>query len=99
MGYYIESFDGRPHGKALAIIRDYEAIRVTLDEAKEAIKDPAKGVIVVVRNGAFEAAAFAYDQREFDAFIDLDDSRTKEFLVLPRKVAESLSGFDPAKHP
>jgi len=54
---------------------------------------PGMGVIVVVDNGPFEAAAFAYSQREFDEFVSDRDPRPRQFVILDRAVAEKASGF------
>lgn len=89
MGYYIET--PGTIGKANYIAQNYGGIVVTQSVAQSAIADAAKGVIVIVSNGMFEAAAFAYNQSEFDAFTQSDDHRPRTFLVMDRQLAKELS--------
>jgi hypothetical protein len=91
MGYYVET--GTTHNKAKIICQQHNGQRVTQEQALTAMHDPTKGVIVVVSNPMFEAAAFAYDMREFEAFTDPDDFRPKQFVVMDRKLAEKLSRY------
>lgn len=93
MGYYIET--GTLFDKAKIIASDHGGVIATFDEAKLAMKDPSKGVIVVVRNPQFEAAAFAYDEDEFNAFHYGSDPRPRTYVILDRRKAEHLSGFAP----
>ncbi len=91
MGFYLETLYHT--NKTDAILDQVEEAReVSLAEATE-INKSIEGVIVIVDNGPFEAAAFAFDQKEFEAFVQPDDIRTKRFVVMPRKMAEELSGF------
>lgn len=89
MGYYIQT--GTAKGKATEIEREHGAIRVTQDDAQHCIVDPALAVIVVVDNGPFEAAAFAYNKDEFEAFTLTHDRRPKVFLVMDRKTAKAVT--------
>ena len=93
MGYYIQT-DGT-HGKAAYIVRALGGELVSQEAASAAIDDPTKGVVVVVNNGPFEAAAFAYDRREFNAFTGTSDTRPKKFVIVDRSVAVEKSGFPP----
>ena len=90
MGYYVQ---GPAHRKADFIMKNYDAMKVTLPEAKEAVIE-GMGVICVVDNGAFEAAAFCYNEQEFNAFNDPSDNRPKTWLIMDRKKAEELSKFN-----
>ena len=87
MGYYIET--PMNHGKARYIVQHYNGVVATYEEAKVASTD--QGVIVVLDNGPFEAAGFAYDESEFEAFTS--DGRPKSFVILERSLAERLTGF------
>ncbi len=51
------------------------------------------GVIVVVDNGFFEAAGFAYDLKEFDEFTRPQDMRRKNFVAIERDLAKNLTKF------
>lgn len=91
MGYYIQT--PSPHEKAIQIISLYDAKPVSIDEASKAIEDPSLAVIVVVENGPFDAAGFAFDRCEFDAFTHESDTRNKSFLTMDRSLAETLTDF------
>lgn len=93
MGYYIEC--EHPVGKAMQICRDHGAERSTWAECREVVQNATsdKAVIVVVNNGMFEAAGFAFDVDEFKAFTLPDDERPRSFLIMDRKKAEELSGY------
>ena len=91
MGWYIECEESK--GKVAQIVRDHGANIIDRYEAKEAMSDPDKAVIVVVDNGFFEAAGFACNQNEFDAFTDIYDRRNKWFLKMDRKLAKELTGY------
>ena len=90
MGYYIET--GSAHGKAQAIVNEHGARIVTLPEAEKALKE-GKGVVCAVFNGAFDAAAFIYSEREMEDFSWGGDRRPKQWLVMDRALAEKLSGY------
>lgn len=91
MGYYIETDSSTD--KANYIAKIYNGKSVSRAEAAEAMKDPDKGVIVVVDNGYFEAAGFAFNQKEFEAFTRPDDKRYKDFIILDRELAKQLSEY------
>lgn len=88
MGYYIQ---GPNHGKAEMLKRDHKAVPVSPDTVGDALKQGG-GVVCVVDNGLFEAAAFAYDERELEVFLK-PDGRPKQWLVMDRAKASELSGF------
>lgn len=92
MGYYCNV--DAVKGKADILVNRYEGKLVSQAEASKAINDPTKGVIVVVDNGPFEAAAFAYSPEEYDYFINNPmDNRPKQFVIVDRAVAKLLSGY------
>ena len=92
MGYYVET--GTANNKAKIILeRNADAKVVTQEEADVAMQDATLGVIVVVDNGPFEAAAFAFNDAEYQAFTSPQDGRPKTFLVMPRATAKKLSGY------
>jgi hypothetical protein len=91
MGFYIQTAKNRD--KAQQIIEAHGAVEVTPEEARIAMDDNSKGVIVVLSNPSFDAAGFAFDLDEFEAFTRPDDRRLKKFLVMDRLAAKSLSGY------
>ncbi len=50
----------------------------------EVPKSKDKAIICVVDNGPFEAAGFAYSQRELD-FFSIPDGRPRTWVVMDRK--------------
>lgn len=89
MGYYVET-EGH-HQKAEKIAAEHGGTVVSFVQAKEAMNDKTKAVIVTVNNGMFEAAGFAYDLKEFEAFTDF--ARPTNFVVIDRQKAKELTGF------
>jgi len=90
VGYYIEVPNSQD--KAGQIMTYYGATAVSLNEARRALQ-AGKGVICVVQNGPFDAAAFCYNEEEFDDFAWPGDRRPKTWLVMDRKEAEVLAGY------
>ena len=66
---------------------------MSLSEAAVAMSEADKAVIIVVNNGPFEAAGFAYNQGEFEAFTQADDHRPRQFVVMDRAKAKELTGY------
>lgn len=101
MGFYIEV--NHPRHKALQLVLDYGGERIPKPERFADIP-PEKALIVVLDNGPFEAAGFAYDEREFLAFTNPVDLRRKDYVLLDRTTAEEASGWKrdvadaPGKH-
>lgn len=90
MGYYIDT--EQSHGKASFIAQTLNGVIVDQATAFDAV-NAGEGVIVVVNNGLFEAAGFAYDVKEFEAFTEPNDTRSKEFVILDREVAKQASRY------
>jgi hypothetical protein len=88
MGYYIA---GPTHGKGSMLEKEHGALPASQEEVRKVVD--TMGVIVVVNNGHFEAAAFAYDLGEFEAFMDPDDARPKQCYVMNRADAIRASGY------
>jgi len=91
VGYYIET--PTTHGKADYLTAHYDAQVVDRPASYAGIPE-GKALIVVVSNGIFEAAGFAYSEREFDAFVNPSDQRPKTFLLMDRREAELASGYN-----
>jgi hypothetical protein len=90
MGYYIEAPE--VHGKVQWIVDNYDGKVVALPASYDAIPE-GKGLIVVVDNGIFEAAGFAYSEEEFRVFSNISDYRPKTWLLIDRAVAEVATGY------
>lgn len=87
MGYYINNTpEGMlpAKGKAKFLIERLGARPVDKIEFQS-------NLVCVVDNGPFDAAAYAYNQEEFDAFYNDGSTRTKHWLIVPN--ADILSGF------
>jgi len=91
MGYYIQT--SGTHGKAREIAEKFDGQVVDELAAGMAMMDKDKAVIVVVNNGPFEAAAFAYNDEEFKEFTRLNDPRPRKFVVMYRQTAKDLTGY------
>lgn len=91
MGYYLNS--GNASHKTEWLAREHGGKIVDKNKASIAMNDPSLAVVVVVNNGLFEAAGFAYDIKEFEVFTMSDDIRPKHFVVMDRELCKQLSGF------
>lgn len=103
MGYYIET--ELPTGKAKQLLDKYPCTQLAMRHAaKPHWKTSMARVIchklmedfdlvVVVTNGGFDAAAYAFDQRELDHFMSDEDKRVRSLLVFPKGMAAKLSGY------
>jgi hypothetical protein len=91
MGYYIET--PWPKNKAHLICEAVPEAKIIPGPESFEQYPPDVGLICVVDNGLFEAAAFCYSPREFAEFARSNDFRPKVWLTMPRKKAEELSGF------
>lgn len=90
MGLYINPPEGWPQGAfgKREYLLSLGAVSCTISDAVAAVNMPDKAVIVWVDNHIFEAAAYAYSAQELEAFTYPGDYRTKEYFILPKKVAE-----------
>ena len=88
MGYYIP---GPATGKAQFVKSLGGEVINRPEKYSQIPKD--KALIVVVENGNFEAAGFAYSEREFDAWMGTEDPRPMTFMTMDRSKAEQMSGF------
>lgn len=93
MGYYIEVPKNK--GKAQQIVELFDGrILSSIPNFEDAKPDEA--IICVVDNGPFEAAGFAYDKAELEAFNRPDSygyQRPRTWLIMNRKKACELTGF------
>lgn len=89
MGRYIQTNSN--HGKADTILASYPSAKeISRDEAIKSNPD-VDGIVVVVNNGLFEAAAFAHNERELRDFTDPDDWRPKRFIKMDRNELEKIA--------
>lgn len=88
MGYYIQ---GPASGKAQYLVEQFAGKIV---EQPHFFSDVPKGeeLVVVVDNGPFEAAAWAFSKREFEEFTDQSDARPKLFVLVPEEKLQSYFG-------
>lgn len=89
MGYYIQVPENLNKAAQLVAIYQAEIIPEPLgfDEVPE-----GKGLVCVVQNPLFDAAAYCYNADEFEEF-KRDDGRLKTWLLMDRAQAEELSGY------
>jgi len=79
MGRYINEIDGKPaptHGKVKFIMDNTQAERIDAPEGF------SEGIVCVVDNFAFEAAAYCYSPAELREFLR-EDGRKKTWLKVP----------------
>lgn len=91
MGYYIQT-PGHSIGKAEVLTKEHGAIGIPRPEFFNDIPSDM-GLLCIVNNFAFEAVAYCYDEREFQAFTDPKDTRPKIWLIMEKTKAEEMSGF------
>lgn len=90
MGFYIQA-PVLKH-KAQYIVSEYDGKIVP--QPKTWAEVPAdKAIICVVDNGPFEAAGFAYSEKEFKTFSAPDDPRKKVWMIMNRNKAIELTGY------
>jgi hypothetical protein len=87
MGYYIQ---GPAKGKVAFLTSQYGAEE--LAGALVPFFVSSHGVICVVDNGSFEAAAYIHDLEEFMRFDQPHDPRPKVWLLMEKALAKQLSG-------
>ena len=90
MGKYIE---GPTYGK-VEMLKQNGAKICGIDEAKQIVaqgEDATLAVIVVVENGFFEAAGWAYDEGELKAFTSESDNRPRTILKMDRELVVRLT--------
>lgn len=91
MGYYIQ---GPNFGKAKFIVKEYDGEIVSYKTAYDTFMNTSdKAVIVVIDNGMFEAAGFAYSLQEFKEFTYPDDFRPKQFVLIDKDLAYKLTNY------
>ena len=89
MGYYIQVPENLNKAAQLVSLHAAEIIPEPLgfDEIPE-----DKGLVCVVQNAGFDAAAYCYSADKFAEFTR-QDGRFKHWLVMDKGMAERLSGY------
>lgn len=93
MGFYIETGERLHKGRFL--VNNHAAKPITSDEAR--IMQADHDIVVVVNNGLFEAACFAFDRSELESCLQPGDTRPKQCYALPKGVGARLSGYAEAQ--
>ena len=89
MGYYIQVPEAKK--KAKQLVKLYGGESVIRPETFSKIPE-GKALICVIDNGLFEAAAFCYDQREFEVFSH-PDGRPKSWILMDLEKTKELTGY------
>jgi hypothetical protein len=89
MGYYIQ---GPSLGKAKHLVDNHGAIVVGRVSKLSEVNDDTAVVVVVNNGGVFDAAAYAFNQQELDAF-NLPDGRPKTTLLMDKSLVQKLAGY------
>ena len=92
MGRYIQTPE--PKGKVAYLCREWDAQTIARPRTLTGMREgEGRALVVVVDNGPFEAAAYIYDEGEFQEFVvgRADDARHKTFLSMDREIAEELA--------
>lgn len=91
MGYYIET--PAAHGKANYLIEHHGA---TIPDKGTKPSDLAlsdKVLICVIDNGPFEAAAYCYNDLEYNEFNNPADPRPRRWLLMDRAWVAEQTGY------
>lgn len=90
MGYYVQ---GPTFGKAQFLVEQHGGQILPTPPKTLADLPEGKGLVVVVDNGIFEAAAFAFNEGEYQEFSYPDDLRPKTYVVADRTKLEELTRY------
>jgi hypothetical protein len=93
MGYYIEVPQNK--GKAQQLVELHGA---RILDKKPSFNEVAadKAIICVMDNGPWEAAAYAYNERELERFAEPDSvgpQRPRVWLIMDRTLTHKLTGY------
>jgi len=94
MGYYVQ---GPTKGKGPELVSQHGAREISKPASFTDI--PAgMALVVVVDNGFFEAAGYAYSPAEFEVFVnpDADDKRPRKFYLMGENLCRKLSDYNKA---
>ena len=91
MGEYLET--GSVNNKLDDLVQKHGAVPISQPLRFDTRSDMA--LVVVLDNVMFQAAAWVYDQREFDDFAALNDGRKKSWLLMNQNKVHELTGRIP----
>ena len=91
MGYYIQA--SSTHGKAEFIAKEYAGTLLPNPPGNFCDIPNDKALVVAFCNGPFEAAGVAFDEREFNVFLNPKDYRPKKFVLIDLEKAKELTGY------
>ena len=91
MGYYIQT-PGIALGKAAYLVEEDGAETIPMPLSFTDIPED-RALVCVVSNGAFEAAAYVYNEAEFYDFNLPEDRRPRIWLTMPLERAQELSDY------
>ena len=89
MGYYIQVPENL--NKAAQLVELHNGEIVPQPESFDAVPE-GFGLVCVVQNAGFDAAAYCYSAREFEGFCR-DDGRMKHWVLMDGALAAQLSGY------
>ena len=89
MGSYINTPANK--GKTEFILNAYGGMQLPLPPNSFLDIPEDKALIVVVDNGHFEAAGYAYCESEFRVFTDPHEKRPRDYILLDKTIAEQIS--------
>lgn len=95
MGYYIQTPKDKNKAQQIIDLYNAELFKTPLEDVycDDFPPPDGKAFICVIENPRFDAAAFCYDRREFEAFaLDLT-GRRKTWLLMDWDKACELSGY------
>lgn len=88
MGRYVQT-NGH-FGKVQAIVDTHQGAIVLCPKSFADIPE-GKALIVIVDNGFWEAAAYAFDEDEYRRTTRPDDLRRKQYVLIDKQVAERIA--------
>ena len=95
MVHYIET--SGTTNKALWLVEHHAGQLINRETALlvvETYPSHDRGIVVVMDNGPFQAAGFAYDLDEFTEFADPSDPRSRQYVEMNRTLAAKLSHYE-----
>lgn len=90
MGYYIQT--KRNLNKAQQLVDDFDGEIIERPKSFQDIPED-KALVVVVENGLFDAAGYAFDEEEFECFSN-PDGRRKKYVLMDKQQVNEMTGFN-----
>lgn len=92
MGYYIQTGQ-QLTGKAKYIIDNHGGRIIPQPQAFHSVAND-KAIICVVGNGDFDAAAYCFNEAEFEEFAGDNSGRPKAWILIDKNLADKLTGYN-----